>query len=30
VHHELLNTRPRDVEEMASISALCSFVERAS
>jgi hypothetical protein len=30
VHHELLNTRARDVEEMASISALCSFVERAS
>ena len=27
---ELLNTRARDVEEMALISALCSFVERAS
>jgi hypothetical protein len=26
---ELLNTRARDVEEMALISALCSFVERA-
>ncbi len=27
---ELLDTRARDVEEMALISALCSFVERAS
>ncbi len=26
---ELLDTRARDVEEMALISALCSFVERA-
>jgi uncharacterized protein len=27
---ELLNTRARDVEEMALISALCSFVERSA
>jgi hypothetical protein len=27
---ELLDTRARDVDEMALISALCSFVERAS
>ena len=26
---ELLDTRARDVDEMALISALCSFVERA-
>ena len=26
---ELLDTRARDVEEMALISALCAFVERA-